>query len=190
MLRLESASNTAEVRLVLFCSSDLHTRVGGCARIHERIKTHLRALYFNQARLAQSVEHGTLNPRVVGSSPTSGGRTFFFLFSSPNLYTCTCNFFTITALSLFFSFLHNLLELLGCIIMLWVIKNLRQSCDYLTLYVSWWAIHYLKEIATQLLLKVSKKKKQEMVLFFFLTTSITLNKIIINRVLLFHQQSD
>ena len=28
------------------------------------------------ARLAQSVEHGTLNPRVVGSSPTSGD---FFL---------------------------------------------------------------------------------------------------------------
>ena len=27
------------------------------------------------ARLAQSVEHGTLNPRVVGSSPTLGGRT-------------------------------------------------------------------------------------------------------------------
>ena len=30
------------------------------------------------ARLAQSVEHGTLNPRVVGSSPTSGA--FFFSF--------------------------------------------------------------------------------------------------------------
>ena len=27
----------------------------------------------NIARLAQSVEHGTLNPRVVGSSPTLGG---------------------------------------------------------------------------------------------------------------------
>ena len=26
----------------------------------------------HQARVAQSVEHGTLNPRVVGSSPTSG----------------------------------------------------------------------------------------------------------------------
>ena len=25
------------------------------------------------ARLAQSVEHGTLNPRVVGSRPTLGG---------------------------------------------------------------------------------------------------------------------
>ena len=25
------------------------------------------------ARIAQSVEHGTLNPRVVGSSPTLGG---------------------------------------------------------------------------------------------------------------------
>ena len=30
------------------------------------------------AWLAQSVEHGTLNPRVVGSSPTSGA--FFVLF--------------------------------------------------------------------------------------------------------------
>ena len=30
------------------------------------------------ARLAQSVEHGTLNPRVVGSSPTLGACFFFF----------------------------------------------------------------------------------------------------------------
>ena len=29
------------------------------------------------ARLAQSVEHGTLNPRVVGSSPTPGDFPFF-----------------------------------------------------------------------------------------------------------------
>lgn len=29
------------------------------------------------ARLAQSVEHGTLNPRVVGSSPTLGGFALF-----------------------------------------------------------------------------------------------------------------
>ena len=28
------------------------------------------------ARLAQSVEHGTLNPRVVGSSPTLGDKVF------------------------------------------------------------------------------------------------------------------
>ena len=34
------------------------------------------------ARLAQSVEHGTLNPRVVGSSPTSGARFYFYFFSS------------------------------------------------------------------------------------------------------------
>ena len=33
--------------------------------------------YNASARLAQSVEHGTLNPRVVGSSPTLGGSTFF-----------------------------------------------------------------------------------------------------------------
>ena len=31
------------------------------------------------ARVAQSVEHGTLNPRVVRSSPTSGAISFVFL---------------------------------------------------------------------------------------------------------------
>ena len=30
------------------------------------------------ARLAQSVEHETLNLRVVGSSPTLGDQTFFY----------------------------------------------------------------------------------------------------------------
>ena len=30
-----------------------------------------------EARLAQSVEHGTFNPRVVGSSPTSGVQPLF-----------------------------------------------------------------------------------------------------------------
>jgi hypothetical protein len=30
------------------------------------------------ARLAQSVEHGTLNPGVVGSSPTLGANFFVF----------------------------------------------------------------------------------------------------------------
>ncbi len=34
---------------------------------------------FHPARLAQSVEHGTLNPRVVGSSPTLGALAFFCL---------------------------------------------------------------------------------------------------------------
>ncbi|KRY40175.1 hypothetical protein T01_8411 [Trichinella spiralis] len=34
----------------------------------------------NEARLAQSVEHGTLNPRVVGSSPTSGVTPLMFKF--------------------------------------------------------------------------------------------------------------
>ena len=33
----------------------------------------------NSARLAQSVEHETLNLRVVGSSPTLGVVFFFFL---------------------------------------------------------------------------------------------------------------
>ena len=77
MLRLERASMTADVRLGLFCNRDLQRD----ARAYtQRIKTILRALSFNQARLAQSVEHGTLNPRVVGSSPTSGDRLFFFFF--------------------------------------------------------------------------------------------------------------
>ena len=37
------------------------------------------------ARLAQSVEHQTLNLRVVGSSPTLGEKTFFLFFLSPSL---------------------------------------------------------------------------------------------------------
>ena len=41
-----------------------------------------------QARLAQSVEHGTLNPGVVGSSPTLGGKFFFCLsWGLPGLLT-------------------------------------------------------------------------------------------------------
>ena len=32
----------------------------------------LNSKAYSSARLAQSVEHGTLNPRVVGSSPTLG----------------------------------------------------------------------------------------------------------------------
>ena len=36
------------------------------------------------ARLAQSVEHGTLNPRVVGSSPTSGAFFYAACFTSPS----------------------------------------------------------------------------------------------------------
>ena len=50
------------------------------------------------ARLAQSVEHETLNLRVVGSSPTSGENIFFFFF-----FFCT-----------FFSFLfphHTLIKI-------------------------------------------------------------------------------
>ena len=34
---------------------------------------------YTTARLAQSVEHGTLNPRVVGSSPTLGANHLAFL---------------------------------------------------------------------------------------------------------------
>ena len=38
------------------------------------------------ARLAQSVEHETLNLRVVGSSPTLGAWKFFFFFLLFTLY--------------------------------------------------------------------------------------------------------
>ena len=37
------------------------------------------------ARLAQSVEHETLNLRVVGSSPTLGGASLFFFFCRGSL---------------------------------------------------------------------------------------------------------
>ena len=46
------------------------------------------------ARLAQSVEHETLNPRVVGSSPTLGASLFCDLFQNTLcLYTLALNFF-------------------------------------------------------------------------------------------------
>ena len=38
------------------------------------------------ARLAQSVEHETLNLRVVGSSPTLGDQIFFDLFNASSVY--------------------------------------------------------------------------------------------------------
>lgn len=41
--------------------------------IHKDWRNH----FFHLARLAQSVEHETLNLRVVGSSPTLGDQTFF-----------------------------------------------------------------------------------------------------------------
>ena len=45
-----------------------------------RIRAKMSAAVVSIARLAQSVEHETLNLRVVGSSPTSGAAFFFFLF--------------------------------------------------------------------------------------------------------------
>ena len=44
-----------------------------------------------RARLAQSVEHGTLNPRVVGSSPTLGV-TFAVILNNTSSLECRCNF--------------------------------------------------------------------------------------------------
>ena len=49
--------------------------------------SHLRT----EARLAQSVEHGTLNPRVVCSSPTLGA--FFFDFNGYFIKTLSLSFF-------------------------------------------------------------------------------------------------
>ena len=42
-------------------------------------KTYKLRVPYSVARLAQSVEHETLNLRVVGSSPTSGASLFFCL---------------------------------------------------------------------------------------------------------------
>ena len=42
------------------------------------------------ARLAQSVEHETLNLRVVGSSPTLGAGTFLWLVSKHSLFVPPC----------------------------------------------------------------------------------------------------
>ena len=42
------------------------------------------------ARLAQSVEHETLNLRVVGSSPTLGGSLFFFVNSKGEKVCLNC----------------------------------------------------------------------------------------------------
>ena len=50
--------------------------------LHDNVELHKAYDYFRivsiGARLAQSVEHGTLNPRVVGSSPTLGAKLFFY----------------------------------------------------------------------------------------------------------------
>ena len=52
-------------------------------RLHVYCYVCCAGLYmFVPARLAQSVEHETLNLRVVGSSPTSGA-SFFFVFFPP-----------------------------------------------------------------------------------------------------------
>ena len=42
------------------------------------------------ARLAQSVEHETLNLRVVGSSPTLGALFFLHTHVSHYIITCAC----------------------------------------------------------------------------------------------------
>ena len=61
-LRLDMASIVAAIRPEFDCRRDLQA-----GSYNPYLGGNLQ-----QARLAQSVEHGTLNPRVVGSSPTSG----------------------------------------------------------------------------------------------------------------------
>ena len=73
-----------------------------------------------QARLAQSVEHGTLNPRVVGSSPTLGDQLFYFF-----LMTL---FFIFQVL-----FRMNLLTFLLCLVM-----NRPYQFYYFVPSVSFW----------------------------------------------------
>ena len=62
--------------------SQLRNYFIGC---HKVSNTALVWCSIQPARLAQSVEHGTLNPRVVGSSPTLGD-FFFAVFSLFTLY--------------------------------------------------------------------------------------------------------
>ena len=76
MFRLERASIMAAVNSELVCSKDL--RNGSTNRM--RIRPKMWGALVSVARLAQSVEHETLNLRVVGSSPTSGAALFFFPF--------------------------------------------------------------------------------------------------------------
>ena len=52
--------------------------VKGMSERSELIPCNLITRVYQPARLAQSVEHETLNLRVVGSSPTSGDFIFFF----------------------------------------------------------------------------------------------------------------
>ena len=68
-LRLDRASMAAAISPSFCCRSAL------CK--NKKVKF---AILCSEARLAQSVEHGTLNPRVVGSSPTSGALFFLFCF--------------------------------------------------------------------------------------------------------------
>ena len=76
-LRLDRASIVAANSSLLVCKSDLRGR-------DVDIRRHCATLDV-KARLAQSVEHGTLNPRVVGSSPTSGAPFSFFMGFFSNL---------------------------------------------------------------------------------------------------------
>ena len=48
----------------------------------------MSAKYSATARLAQSVEHETLNLRVVGSSPTLGVFSFYVRFKKKQLHKC------------------------------------------------------------------------------------------------------
>ena len=64
------------------------------------LKRSISQVTSSNARLAQSVEHGTLNPRVVGSSPTSGDLFTFFFTAAENAIPM----YNVRALSFFADF--------------------------------------------------------------------------------------
>ena len=72
--RVAGEHSTTEPTL-LACSHDIRV-VSFCVPIAKTNHTKCRAQAANIARLAQSVEHETLNLRVVGSSPTLGDKLF------------------------------------------------------------------------------------------------------------------
>ena len=131
---------------------------------------------YSVARLAQSVEHETLNLRVVGSSPTSGASFFFFFFLSFFLLfsslTVLHGFFSLPS---FFSHLSNSylefwgfspsrndfwntikhispsLQLLGSIVVLGILQYLRQGGDDLPLHSYWCYTRHFQKLRAEVL---------------------------------------
>ena len=70
--------------ITLYCQGNDETPPESCKKVD--------AIKLAAARLAQSVEHGTLNPRVVGSSPTLGDSIFYcpVMGKAVVCFTCKC----------------------------------------------------------------------------------------------------